>query len=118
VDVEVGGVVLRAPSRDAGRDLVRVGDAVELALRAERVNLRRGAPGDLPDPNLVDSMLVDEHAYGAGHTLRFEPVGRGPALEVDLPSRPYEVLGVAGRKHWTLELPVEDLHLMPVAPGA
>ncbi len=111
VDVEVEGLTLRVPSR--GRR-PSVGASVDLALRAERVNLRRGTPEELREPNLLAASIEEEHAYGAGYTLRFRASDGGPALEVDLPSRPYEVLGVAARKTWTLELPPEDLHLMPV----
>jgi molybdate transport system ATP-binding protein len=88
------------------------GELVELALRAERVNLRRGAPEEHGATNIVEAEVVEEHAYGAGHTLRFRPLGAGPEVEVDLPSRPYEVLGVGERRRWILELPPEDLHVM------
>jgi len=115
VDVQVGGALLRAPERGWRPG---VGSTVDVALRAERINLRRGAPREIADVNLVQAVVEEEHAYGAGFTLRFRALGAGPALEVDLPSRPYEVLGVGDRKAWTLELPPEDLHLMPVEEGA
>lgn len=109
VDVEVEGLRLQSVSR-AGE--LAVGGAVDVLIRAERVNLRR-ADLDEPGTNLLDAEVRDEHAYGAGHTLWFAPLGAGPALEVDLPSRPYEVLGVATRKRWVLELPPDDLHVVP-----
>jgi len=115
IEVDVDGLALRVADpvwRPA------VGERVELALRAERINLRRGTPADLGEPNLVEAEVVEEHAYGAGHTLRFRPLGAGPHLEVDLPSRPYEVLGVQERRRWTLELPSEDLHVMRPSEGS
>ena len=98
----------------APRFTLRAAENVDIAIRAERVNLRRAAPGDIAG-NTIDARIVEEFAYGATHTLRFAPVGRGPQVEVELAARPYEVLGVASQKRWTLEFPPEDLHLMPVA---
>jgi len=109
LQVDVEGLVLRVPD-PAWRPAA--GDLVELALRAERVNLRRGGPEEVGAANIVEAEVVEEQAYGAGHTLRFRPLGAGPHLEVDLPSRPYEVLGVGERRRWILELPPEDLHVM------
>lgn len=111
IEVDVDGLVLRAVDV-AGEGARDVGGRVDLALRAERVNLRRGTPSEAGGVNLIEAEIVEEHAYGAGYNLRFRPLGRGPEIEVDLPSRPYEVLGVAGRRRWTLELPAEDLHVM------
>ena len=50
--------------------------------------------------------------FGNTHTLHLEPEGAGPAVEVEIASRPYEVLGVAGRRRWVVELPPEDLQVM------
>lgn len=113
LEVDVSGLVLRVEDPEWRP---AVGEGVELALRAERVNLRRGAPEELGASNFVQADVMEEHAYGAGFTLRFAPLGPGPSLEVDLPSRPYEVLGLQERKRWTLELPAEDLHVMRPAP--
>jgi hypothetical protein len=57
--------------------------------------------------------LVEEFAFGSNHTLLFEPLDAGPSVEVEIASRPYEVLGVAQQREWTVELPPEDLHVMP-----
>lgn len=109
LQVDVQGLVLRVadPAWQPSP-----GERVELALRAERVNLRRVATEEQGATNLLAAEVIEEHAYGAGHTLRFQPLGVGPHLEVDLASRPYEVLGVRERRRWTLELPPEDLHVM------
>ena len=91
----------------------RADQEADLAIRAERVNLRRITPGEVLPPNMFVAMVVEEFAYGSTHTLRLQPVTAGPALEVELAARPYEILGVAGQKSWTVELPAEDLHPMP-----
>jgi molybdate transport system ATP-binding protein len=89
------------------------GDAVQLMIRAERVNLRREPSPELP--NTFEAVIAEEFAYGNSHTLHFAPAASGPSLEVELASRPYDVLGVAGRKRWHLELPPEDLLAVPAS---
>lgn len=112
VAVEVAGLTLRCGSGVEAAP--RPGASVDVAIRAERVVLRRGRAEEIGTPNLVPAAIVEEHAYGASHTLLFRPTGAGPALEADLASRPYDVLGVAGQRAWTLELPPADLHVMAV----
>ena len=99
---------------------VAEGDDVDVAIRAERVNLRRLAAGATEMENTVEAVINEEFAYGATHTLRCEPTHGGPSIEAELASRPYEVLGVATQKRWLLEMPSADLHVMPKerAPGA
>ena len=111
--IEAGGASLRAPAPDGWRPAG--GEAVDLAIRAERVNLRRLDADDPGQPNLVRGTIREELAYGATHTLRFESA-LGQPVEVEIAARPYEVLGVAGQQAWTLELPPADLHVMPVSP--
>ena len=107
--VEVNGLTLYCSTGDAAP---RPGQHLDVAIRAERVNLRRAASA--PDEtNLMEARIVEEFAYGATHTLRLEPTGTGPQLEVELAARPYEVLGVASQRTWLVELPREHLHVMP-----
>ena len=106
VDLEVEGARFRAV-RPAWAP--KAGDLVDVAIRAERVNLRRAA--DLE--NSFTAVLREEFAFGASHTLHFEPTSAGPAVEVEIASRPYEVLGVATGQEWLVELPAADLHVMP-----
>lgn len=94
--------------------VIAPGDPVDIGIRAERVNLRRHDPGE-DIPNSLRARITGEFAYGNTHTLELEPIGPGPRLHVELAARPYEVLGIASQKEWTLELPAEDLHIMPVA---
>ena len=113
--VETGDTRLRAVAPPGWRPAT--GEAVDVAIRAERVNLRRLDAGDPDHPNLLEAAIAEEFAYGASHTLRFA-CSLGQPVEVEIAARPYEVLGVAARKAWTLELPPEDLHVMPVEPPA
>ncbi len=97
-----------------GMAMGTAGEAVDIAIRAERVNLRRADAG-AEIANLVRMRIVEEFAFGSTHTLRLEPLGPGPGVEVEIASRPYEVLDVAEQKEWTVELPPEDLHVMPAS---
>ena len=91
------------------------GQAVDVMIRPERVVMRRGTP----TVNALPGRIVREFDYGNSRVLHFEPDGAGPRLVVELASRPYDVLEVRTRKSWTLELPPEDLHVMPApAPAA
>lgn len=108
--VRVGGLELLArPS--AALAGCPPGTPVDLMVRAERVILRRDAPPGAS--NVVAAELREEFAYGASHALHFVAPGAGLAFEVELASRPYDVLGVAHRKQWLLELPPGDLHVVP-----
>lgn len=104
--VRVTGLALRVDAAEARRG------PVDLAIRSERCNLRRLDPaGPLPDNCFVADIEADL-AFGNSHTLRLRPVAAGPMVEVEVASRPYEVLGVAGRPRWVVELPAADLHVM------
>ncbi len=102
--LEVAGGRFEAPTTFAAE----AGEEVDVAIRAERVNLRR--PGEVP--NAYRAVLREEFAFGSSHTLHFVPVGEGPAVEVEIASRPYEVLGVAKGQEWLIELPAADLRIM------
>lgn len=109
--VDVRGLTLRCapPAMGTGP---RPGEAVDICIRAERVVLHRREPRDHTAVNLLEAAIVEDLAYGATHTLRLTPTGAGPDLEVELAARPYEVMGVAERRTWTVELPPTDLHVM------
>ena len=110
--VEVDGLPLRA---DDGRD--SEGATVDLAIRAERCILRRVDPdGALPE-NCFVARVTTDLAFGNTHTLHLEPEGAGPSIEVEVASRPYEVLGIAQERRWVVELPAADLHVMPPWPA-
>lgn len=108
VVVEVAGLPLRCRSQAEGFQASR-GDMVDVAIRSERVIIRRGeASGE----NTFAAAITEEFAYGSSHTLHLEAVGAGPSLEAELAARPYEVLAIPSRRQWTIELPAEDLHVM------
>ncbi len=109
--IDVAGARFRCPV-PPGESTPQRGSEVDLAIRAERVNLRRVAHEEGAMDNRFEACVVEEFAYGSTHTLRLAPVAGGPAVESELAARPYEVLGVAVQKRWTVELPAEDLHLM------
>ena len=110
--VAVDGLSLRVDANGNG-GTTGEGMSVDVAIRAERCNLRRFDPdGELPE-NCFVALIVSELAFGNTHTLHLTPEGPGPAVEVEVASRPYEVLGVAGQQRWVVELPADDLHIMP-----
>ena len=88
------------------------GAEVDLVVRAERINIRRDYFDQIPGRNVMQAEIIEEYAYGASHTLRFRPIVAGPVLEVEIAARPYEVLGIAARKSFTLELMPEDIHVI------
>ena len=91
--------------------------AADIAIRAERCILRRLDPdGPLPE-NCFAARVVGDLAFGNTHTLHLEPEGAGPPVAVEVASRPYEILGVAGRRRWVVELPAGDLRVMSRAEG-
>jgi len=89
------------------------GQPVHVMVRAERVNLRRGPGEGPPGRTLVEALLTEEFAFGSTHQLHFAPIPAGPPIEAEIAARPYEVLDVASRKQWTLEIRAEDLHVAP-----
>lgn len=109
VDVAVEGAVLRAARTT--RAMV-VGQQVDVLVRAERVNLRRHLEEDAR--NVIAAVIEEEFAYGNTHLLHLRATGAGPReIHVEIAARPYEVLGVAGRREWLVEVPAEDIHVVP-----
>ncbi len=104
--VQVRGLMLRVDGA-VPRDV-----PVDLAIRAERCNLRRLDPDRVLPENCFVANVVADLAFGNTHSLRLEPEAAGPAVEVEVASRPYEVLGIASRARWVVELPASDLHVM------
>ncbi len=87
------------------------GQAVDVMVRAERINLRREMA--LPQrPNLLPAQITAEFAYGSTHSLHLAPEGAGPAMEVEIAARPYEVLGIATRRTFIVEIEPGDLHVV------
>ena len=105
--VTIQGMTFQLPSNHRPEGTVDVG------IRSERVNLRRFDPDEALPDNCLAARVVDDLAFGNTHTLRLRPEAAGPSIEVEVAARPYEVLGVAGRDRWVVELPPEDLLVMP-----
>jgi molybdate transport system ATP-binding protein len=105
--VTIEGMAFRLPSNH-GTD-----GTVDVGIRSERTNLRRFDPDEALPENCFVSRVVDDLAFGNTHTLRLQPEAAGPSIEVEVAARPYEVLGVASRDRWVVELPPEDLLVMP-----
>ena len=72
-------------------------------------------PDEAPPANTFVARVTSDLAFGNTHTLRLEPEGAGPAVEIELAWRPYQVLGIAERGRWVVELPPQDLHVMAAA---
>lgn len=110
VVVEVQGLRLRSSGSPAP---VQVGQPVDVVVRPERINLHRGAPAPGEKANIFSARVVAEYAYGSTHTLHLEPTPAGPSMEVEIAARPYEVLGVATRKEFSIEIDAGDVHVIP-----
>lgn len=116
IHVEVEGLVLHCARTEAIPSF-RTGERVDVMVRSERIAMRRDHQNGPGIANRMVGRIVEESPFGSAHILQFDPEGPGPSLEVELPSRPYEVLGVESRKVWTLEIDPDDLTVVP-APEA
>jgi molybdate transport system ATP-binding protein len=109
--LEAGGLPLHATVPPG------VDGAVDVTIRAELCNLRRFDPeGPLPE-NCFVARVTSELAFGSMHLLRLAPEAAGVPIEVEIATRPYEVLDVPSREHWVVELPAPDLHVFPARTG-
>ena len=91
------------------------GEKVDVIVRAERINLLRDAPRPANGaPNVFETEIVFKFAYGATHTLQLRP-SVGPEMEVEIASRPYEVLGLGSRHSVTARIEPEDVHVVRAA---
>ncbi len=111
VVVEASGAILHCVS--PGRTFA-LGEAVDVLVRAERINLRRETHAPV-DQNQFAMTIAEEYAYGSSHVLRLRPASVGPEMEVEIAARPYEVLNIAARRDWTVEIAPADLHVVPAA---
>ena len=91
--------------------------SVKVALRADQIILVR--PGREPDdrPNTLDAEIVDEADFGHSRTLTARvpnaTTPSAPTIEVQIAPHPYQVMGVATRRHWRVHIPPAAVHVMP-----
>lgn len=109
VTVAVEGSTLRAAPTGS---TFTCGDAVDVMVRAERINLRRDLAPAGSAQNRLNMRITAEYAYGSTHSLHLAPEGPGPEMEVEIAARPYEVLGIAGRKVFDVEIDAADIHVV------
>ena len=112
--VDALGSSLRCASWAGNLSDYAEGRRVELAIRSERVNLRRTVSE--ADENVFESSIAADFPFGSNHVLNLTIKHSGQPMEVEISSRPYEVLGVGSTKDWLIELPAADLHVMPGLP--
>lgn len=112
VTVDVEGALLRALPAS-----LAPGERVDVMVRAERVNLRRDMQASSSRRNTLPASIVAEFAYGSSHVLQMQPEGAGPRIEVEIAARPYEVLGIPGRRLFNVEIDPADVHLVPASPS-
>jgi ABC-type Fe3+/spermidine/putrescine transport system ATPase subunit len=107
--IRAGGALLKS-----GQNALRESERVDACIRPEQVILTRREPDGSEQDTFLHGRIVEETAHGSAHSLLFEIDRSDLRLEVDIAAHPYEVLGVAGRREWWLQLRRDSLHVMPV----
>jgi hypothetical protein len=98
------------------------GDAAALCVRPEHVIvIRRDRPHGNQDTTL-DVVIVDEVASGNSHRLYLRPVGEAGMpvdclIESDISAHPYEVMGIAGQREWSIALALDQTVAIPLSSG-
>ena len=108
MSVDMLGKSFRCVSWAGGFQSYNIGSKVDVAIRAERVNLRRSSEST---PNTLRGFIAEIYEYGVDYTLRFM-TETGDILEVNIGARPYEILGIKHKREWVMEMPEESLHVM------
>jgi molybdate transport system ATP-binding protein len=95
---------------------------VYLCIRPEHILvLREGHDAREASDVVLDAEIVDESATANSHRLYMNVGSTGDGvtepcvLEVDVPSHPYEVMGVASKRSWRIALMSEHIALVPRA---
>ena len=92
---------------------------VRVALRSDQIILTRPDRPDRPDdrPNLLEVQITDEADFGHSRTLYARvpnaTTPSAPTIEIQIAPHPYQVMGVATRRHWRVHIPPEAVHVMP-----
>ncbi len=88
---------------------------VHVAIRADQIILTRP---DRPDdrPNILDIQIIDEADFGHSRTLYARVANSAtpdvPTIEIQIAPHPYQVMGVATRRHWRVHIPPDAVHVM------
>ena len=89
---------------------------VQVALRADQIILTRPDRSPEDRPNTLDVEIVDEADFGHSRTLYARvpdaTIHSAPTLEIQIAPHPYQVMGVATRRHWRAHIPPEAVHVM------
>ena len=98
---------------------LRPGDRAALSIRPEHViMLRRDRPHGNELDTTLDVQIVDDVESGTSHRLYLMVEGEaGPTgciIEADVPSHPYEVMGIAMRRDWRCALSLERTVALPI----
>jgi len=120
-----GAELLAAPG-----DGLAAGDRIVACVRPEAVDLVDPGAAETPagppaGAGLLQGRIVLERLRGATSTLTFElegdETGGGTSplrVEVEVPVRSYEALGIGRRARWLLRIRPSVVHLLPLAGGA
>jgi hypothetical protein len=119
-DVVDGRAVVRTPwfTAQAASGRHKAGDAVYVCIRPEHaIVLRDGASAHDPRDTVVSARIVDDAAHPLFHSLSMLLQAAGETgvpfpLEVDVPSHPYAVLGLAAGACRNVVLPFAELFLV------
>ena len=91
--------------------------SVQVAIRADQIILTRPERPSDDRPNTLDVEITDEADFGHSRTLYARLVNAteasAPTLEIQIAPHPYQVMGVAARRHWRVHIPPEAVHVMP-----
>lgn len=90
---------------------------VRIAIRADQIILTRPDRPSDDRPNTLDVQITDEADFGHSRTL-YARLANGagptaPTLEIQIAPHPYQVMGVATRRHWRVHIPPQAVHVMP-----
>ena len=90
---------------------------VHVAIRADQIILTR--PDRPPDnrPNTLGVEITDQADFGHSRTLYARVANTSspddPTIEIQIAPHPYQVMGVATRRHWRVHIRPEAVHVMP-----
>ena len=89
---------------------------VHIAIRADQIILTRPDRPLDNRPNTLDIQITDEADFGHSRTL-YARLANGtgptaPTLEIQIAPHPYQVMGVASRRHWRVHIPPAAVHVM------